>query len=72
MSRPTRRDLAQQLTGLLNDIDIAIRARRHKSATPAGGPPATARRDAGIRQALVAALRRLTHPAGNRRLPWIP
>jgi hypothetical protein len=70
VSPPTRRDLAGQLTGLLNDIDIAIRARLHESATFTGEPPAkTARRDTGIREALVAAFRRLNHPARSRRLP---
>jgi hypothetical protein len=70
MTPPTRRDLGEQLTGLLNDIDIAIRARRRESAAHTGEPPAeTARRDTGIREAFVAALRRLTHPAWSRRLP---
>ena len=73
MSPPTRRDLAEQLTGLLSDIDIAIRVRLHASATQTGEPPAEAARgDMGIREALVAALRRLTHPVWSRRLPWIP
>jgi hypothetical protein len=66
---PTRRDLAERLTGLLSDIDIAIRARLRESATHAGEPPAeAARRGTGIREAFVAALWRLTHPARSRRL----
>jgi len=67
---PTRRDLAERLTGLLSDIDIAIRARLRESAMHTGEPSSdSARRDTGIRDAFVAVLRRLTHPAWSRRLP---
>ena len=64
----TPRDLAAQLSALLTDIDIAIRVRLRESAkrTGQGGrPPRAARRHTGIRGAMVAALRRLTRPAGE-------
>jgi len=63
----THRDLAEQLSALLTDIDIAIRVRLRKSATHTGGQhPEAARRTMGIRGAVVTALRRLTRPAGSR------
>jgi len=63
----TPRDLAAQLSALLTDIDIAIRVRLRESARRTGGqPPRAARRHPGIRGAVLAALRRLTRPAGSR------
>jgi hypothetical protein len=66
VARETREDLANQLTGLLNDADKAIRARFRESRRRETARRGRGRR-AGLGGAVVAALRRFIGSAG--RLP---
>ena len=63
----THRDLAQQLSGLLRDLDVAIRGGRRVSAARTSRFTKTARRETGVRGTLLAALRRLAGPERSRR-----
>lgn len=64
--RETREDLANQLTGLLNEVDKAIRGRFRESRRSVTARRGRGRRD-GFGGAVVAALRRFIGSAG--RLP---
>ena len=66
MAPQAHRDLAAELSALLADIDIAIRARLSESTTRRGRPLVEpAGEDKGLRSTIRAALRRLTRPAGR-------
>ena len=68
MAPETHRDLAEQLSGLLREIDVAIRGGvRESAAQTASLFTRTSRRDTGVRGTLLAALRRLAGPAVSRR-----
>ena len=61
----TRRDLADRLSGLLTDLDIAVRVRLREAEKQAGRRlPETAGSDTRIRRVVEAAFRWLTHRAG--------
>jgi hypothetical protein len=66
VARETREDLANQLTGLLNEVDKAIRARFRESRRRVTARRGRGRR-AGLGGAVLAALRRFIGSAG--RLP---
>jgi hypothetical protein len=64
VARETREDLANQLTGLLNEVDKAIRARFRESRRRVTVRRGRGRRD-GLGAAVVAALRRFIGSAGR-------
>jgi hypothetical protein len=64
VARETREDLADQLAGLLNDVDEAIRGRFRESRRRETARRGRGRRD-GLRGAVVAALRRVIGSAGS-------
>lgn len=66
VARETREDLANQLTGLLNEVDKAIRARFRESRRRETARRGRGRRG-GLGSAVVAAFRRFIGSAG--RLP---
>jgi hypothetical protein len=66
VDRETREDLANQLTGLLNEVDKTIRARFRESRRRVTARRGRGRRD-GLGGAMVAAFRRFIGASGRPR-----